>query len=313
VEFSRIDVSEWLVSDEEAVGANEKYWLRDPIAPAEPANLWLFKPVTVHKNGHSQGGDWAELIAGELARVLTVPSAEIRLASRSGRDGTLSRNVRPSMEWDRHTGAIWMDSVRSIAYRARSSADKSAATSGYTLSAVATSLEGLGAPPQAADPVGAFDAFGVFAGYLVLDALISNRDRHEQNWSVLRHALGTEPARLAAAYDNEGGLGYNLTDEFRERVLAEPSRFAKFVSGGTAWRFDWQGRPLPTLTATAIEAVRMLPSDMSHYWREQVETLDEAIVQAIVDGVPGMAEAARRFAVNLVMANAKGIRDGFRD
>jgi hypothetical protein len=34
-------------------------------------------------------------------------------------------------------------------------------------------------------PPGVDDALGLFAGYLLLDALIGNTDRHHENWAVV--------------------------------------------------------------------------------------------------------------------------------
>lgn len=53
-----------------------------------------------------------------------------------------------------------------------------------------------------------FTAFGVFAGYLVLDALVGNTDRHPGNWALLES--GHDGARYLAATSRKvvGGRRY---------------------------------------------------------------------------------------------------------
>lgn len=55
---------------------------------------------------------------------------------------------------------------------------------GYTPEAVLGALDGLdvGPPPGSSSGV---SASGMFAGYLVLDALVANMDRHDENWGLL--------------------------------------------------------------------------------------------------------------------------------
>lgn len=303
-----VDVSAWTVVVEEQLGASEKVWLAAPGLPRTPENRWLFKPVTLHSNGHAQGGDWAEKISAELAKLIGIPSATVELGVRDGRTGTLSRNVRPGVEWETYTGGLWLDASAEVPFSLSSSVERvRGATPGYSLQAIHSGLQSVDVPlgVSARD----VDAFGFFTGFLVLDALVSNRDRHEQNWSVLRHALGRERTRLAAAYDNEGSLGYNLLDERRLELLADPDRFHSFVARGTAWRFDWEGEPTPTLVEAARRAMDLSGSAVRDHWCARLNRLDLAEVEAIIYAVPGMSDPARRFARSLITTNLGRIRD----
>ncbi|MBG0717565.1 hypothetical protein G3N18_05640 [Microbacterium sp. 2C] len=303
-----VDVSAWTVVVEEQLGASEKVWLAAPGVPHTPENRWLFKPVTLHSNGHMQGGDWAEKISAELAHLLGVPSAVVELGVRSGRAGTLSRNVRPDVEWETYTGGLWLDASANVPFSLNSSVDRvHGATPGYSMQAIHDALQGVDVPYGTS--VGELDAFGYFTGFLVLDALVSNRDRHEQNWSVLRHALGRERTRLAAAYDNEGSLGYNLLDARRLELLADRPRFDAFVARGTAWRFDWEEEPTPSLVEAARRAVNLGANAARDHWCARLDLLDLADVEAIIHAVPGMSEPARRFARSLITTNLGRMRD----
>ena len=50
------------------------------------------------------------------------------------------------------------------------------------------------------------DATGVFVGYLMLDALISNQDRHHENWVILLNDI-TDKKYLCPTYDHAAYSG----------------------------------------------------------------------------------------------------------
>src|SRR5690606_39455106 len=61
-----------------------------------------------------------------------------------------------------------------------SSTRKATKLSNPSRDAIATSLRRVAAPPQSGMGFESLDGFDNFVAFLVLDALISNRDRHEQ-------------------------------------------------------------------------------------------------------------------------------------
>lgn len=115
-----------------------------------------------------------------------------------------------------------------------------------------------------------------FHEMLVFDALICNRDRHQENWALIRSTkeeeiapsrpLRIDPkksekwsrtfealakiiflglsARLAPIYDSGTSLGHNLLEAKMAAILSEPSRamLHKFASGPKATaHIRWQG------------------------------------------------------------------------
>lgn len=81
----------------------------------------------------------------------------------------------------------------------------------HTVTAVLDALEGVEPPVSpTADLVSAADWF---VGYLLLDAVIANGDRHHENWGVLQASKGAR--RLAPSYDHATSMGRELKDEER--------------------------------------------------------------------------------------------------
>ena len=61
-----------------------------------------------------------------------------------------------------------------------------------------------------------------FAGYLVLDAIVGNTDRHHENWGLLIRRTGLNfRVRIAPSFDHASSLGRELSDEQRKRRLDE--------------------------------------------------------------------------------------------
>lgn len=311
-QYPRIDVTEWTFDEEEQAGRSEKEWLREPGADRVANSRWLFKPVIVHANGFTQGGDWAEKIAGEIARILGVPSAHIELAECRGRRGVLSKNVRPD-GFELHSGHVWMDASPDVAYPGVGRTNRRRATVGYSLDHILGSLQLVGCPPDCPSDLREFGAEGVFGSYLLLDAIVANSDRHESNWAILRPIVGTGQVLLAPAYDNENSLGYQLTDDARAAIISGTKHggVEGWVKRGRAVRFDCGGRfPIPSLVDLASEAVSR--SGSSAYWDARLDLLTPELIEAIVARVPGMSDVERRFAISICTTNAERVRDAIR-
>lgn len=311
IEPSRRDLSDWIFLRQETIGQSPTLWLREPGGPPAAASEWLFKPVLIHVNGTRQTGDLAEKIVSELARRVEIPHADIELAQYKGLEGSISRNVRPNQH-EMHTGRIWMNAHPAIEYQAinaRKSRRRGSATEGYSLPNILRSLEDVSAPE---DNTGREEsAAETFTDYLVLDALVANRDRHEDNWAITKPIIGPGPVRLAALYDNAGSLGYNMSDDARERVLAKPDGIATWVRRGTAWRFD--GHQNVSLVDLAIDAEKMIGRLRTSSWPDKLENLISNGVGDFLARMPGMSEVSRRFALEVIVENAGRIRDGYRN
>ena len=75
-------------------------------------------------------------------------------------------------------------------------------------------------------PTDVHSAADLFCGYIVFDVLISNTDRHHQNWGVLaKREEGSAPTlTLAPTYDHGSSLGRELQDTERIQRLTGRDR-----------------------------------------------------------------------------------------
>jgi hypothetical protein len=141
------------------------------------------------------------------------------------------------------------------------------------------------------------------AGFIVLDALIGNTDRHHQNWGLLRRQLeqGVIEQEIAPSFDHASSLGRNEPDARLEQRLRENTvlNYARKGRGGIFWTSsDTKGaNPLDL----AEKAARKWP-DYFRPWLQKLHQLSEADFLAIVNKVSSdwMSEPQKRFCLTFL-------------
>lgn len=296
-----VNATGWAVADLEPSGDDPKEWLVDP----SDGTRWLFKPAVVTAD-RRQGEDWAELLTSRVAELLGVPAAVIRLAVRAGKPGCLSKDARPLVLSGggeelapAHPGSVLLSElVEDYAPRSRD-------RRGHTLMNVQSVLRNVRPPRAIADaPLSAFD---VFAGYLVLDALVAGQDRHSDNWSVAFDPDGQ--GELVPSYDHASSLGFNLLDDSRDRLLADADALGQWVARGRATRFgDGQGVTLVEHAATALT----MSAPARRHWLRRLEAFDVPTWRAVAVPQTVLSDVGRIFAVEVVIANRRRLLDVIR-
>jgi len=274
------------------MGSDNNVWLRDP-----SGETWLFKPNRVRQNGQEQGEDWAEVLAASVARLLGVPAAFAVIVNRGPVRGVLSQNILSSRRrdegWELQAGRVLLDLTDPPGHRPRERHP------GHTVDAVMRALVDV-APPAGAPGMTAQQAF---AGYLVLDALIANQDRHERNWAVLVRPSGD--LELSPSYDHGAALGSALADDRRERMLRE-GRVGAYAERGAGKQIE-DGRT--TLLTVALKALRASGGDAAGRWLGRLGEVADADLVAAVAAAPRMSDPARTFCASLLTENRRRLLD----
>ncbi|MBX3103793.1 MAG: hypothetical protein KF867_02355 [Cryobacterium sp.] len=281
---------------EEQMGSKDKWWIRLD-GDDRP---WLVKIArTDSRDGTVSGEDWAEWIVQHLAAILGVPAATIRPATFDGDRAIMSRSVlKDANESLSHgnevLGGRFPDYDQSV----------KGENPGYTVEAVRESLHDVQAPSDAPELVH-FSGFDAFAGYLLLDAWVSGRDRHHENWGVIQR--GSE-RRLAPSFDHGNALGFQLRDPKRKRILDDPDHLQRWLERGASQHFV--GRP--GLVVLAHQALDLTSPFAREYWLRRLAELDESAVEDAVTSVPLaiMSEVSRRFIARLLNENRRRLLNG---
>lgn len=149
-------------------------------------------------------------------------------------------------------------------------------------------------------------AFDVFAGYVLFDAWIANQDRHDNNWSVLMPGTATRGAtRLSGSYDHGSSLGFSVLDAKCGDVLATREGIERWCARGRASRLEGG----PSLVDAAREALELASPEARAHWPKQLRLISVDDVRLLLDRIPRMSDAQRRFAGKLLEVNRRRLLD----
>ncbi len=298
-----VDVSGWPEKREdpdEQLGARGSTWLVEPVGgDPEAGPLWIFKPVRKRRVVHDDQTpwfeeDWAEYVATRVGELLGLPVAGIDLAVRDGRRGVISPSFVPDPGHPPTFG-------NELLFREDPDypLDAKGEVPGYRPERCLELLREHG-PPVGSAP--AFrSASDAFAGYLLLDAVVANTDRHHENWTVLQHRGSS---RLAPCYDLGTCLGFQLTDVERQERLETTDRnrtVRAWCERGHSRAFEDQ----PALVDVAVDAVAAASEAARALLIERLGLLTDTHLTQVVDAVPTdrMSRWAGKFAIEAIRIN----------
>ncbi len=291
--FSVQTVPEHASREDEYLGTKFKFWFYE----ADERRV-LFKKGRLNE-------DWSEKVATEAAHLLGMPAAEVYLAEHEGACGISSPSfLRPGEQL--FHGNELLQQVRPGYQSARRYH-----VAEHTVSAVFLALEAAGAAPHP-DQSPPFEGFGApdqFVGYLMLDALVSNTDRHHENWGVVQR--GTQRF-LAPTYDHASSLGRNEPERrLRERLFGKDPRVtvrAYVEKGKSAFYPDPEAqRPLNPLLAF-MQAAQLRPQG-ARYWLDRLRACGPEAFEAICQRVPAerISQLHQQFAATMMQCNRQRI------
>ena len=128
----------------------------------------------------------------------------------------------------------------------------------------------------------------LLAGYLVLDALILNTDRHHENWGVLRttNRDQTVSYQIAPSFDHASSLARNEPPEKLGCWLLEKGRVEAYMQGahGGIYREENLSRGANPYTIAA-KAMQQWPEYFA-YWQDVLDNVEQQAIDRVVDRVP---------------------------
>ena len=281
---------------DETMGTKAKFWCRD----AQGLH-WLFKfsrPGT--------GEHWSEKIAAEVGSTLQVPCAHVELAEYEGLPGSLTRSFVVKGAASLVHGNELLQAVD-----ATYPVVQLRGVTKHTVDAVLALLSKIDAR-DSGDPR-VTSAADIFLGYLLLDAVVVNSDRHHENWGVLQLADGAR--RLAPSYDHASSLGRELRDEDRQARLATHDArrsIAHYVDRARSGFYAEAASPRPLHPAAAFFRAAAQRTEAGELWLARLEALGEDTIEKITARVPASAisEPGRAFAREVLRLGRQALLDG---
>lgn len=276
----------------EALGTKPKFWFSDSS-----------KRPTLYKEGRPDSGEhWAEKICCEICRLLAIPHADYELAEWRGRKGVISTSFVPEgarlVLGNELLEKMNPDYVHTRRFKVRQhTVRRVMAIMGYRKIKCPLGYE---APPEIQN------AADVFVGYLLLDALVGNQDRHHENWGLI--VVPNQEIVLAPTFDHASSLGRNERDEERLRRLRtrdKGSSLEHYVGRATSAFYVTPASPGPLTTLAAFDEAARISNRAAQYWLSRLGQASMGEFDAIIARVPTseMSEAARQFSARMVELN----------
>ncbi len=285
----------------EWLGTKEKFWFRFTDDDA----TWLFKYSRPNTGEH-----WSEKIAERLCKSLGIPHAEYQLAKLGEKFGVVSKNLVGSDYRLVMGNEVLHGHAPGVYPVPEVSPTKYTKVREHTVARVMFCLDKTGVnPPVTQYDLENLNAGDVFCGYLMLDALIGNQDRHHENWAIMLDQR-TGSRFLCPSYDHAASLGRELTDEKRAMKLKTKDvnqTLQVFVTKAKSQLFktNSESHPLSTLDAF-FHAVEKRDS-AKRFWLNKLSQLNEQDISKIFSKVPDniMSGVAKEFAYQMVVENRK--------
>jgi hypothetical protein len=284
----------------EQLGTKRKFWF------SENNRRMLFKAEE-----RGTGEDWAEKLACEICRRIGLPHVEYQLAAEYDGDkylqpGVVCPHCAPEPE------SLVLGNQLLLAHDPAypGQGHHKYKVRAYTVDAVQNCVQQL-APPSwnwiAIVPSGITTAVDVFVGYVMLDAWIANQDRHHENWAAI--SLPEEKGlRLAPTFDHGASLARNISDVERKKRLEsrdERRRVAHFASRARSAFYASASDTRTLGTLEAFDLFAQASPAAAKIWLGAMKSVTREEIAAIIMEVPPnrMSEVARRFTLELIMAN----------
>ena len=169
----------------------------------------------------------------------------------------------------------------------------------------------LNCPPSCAHLAG----YEVFVGYLILDALIGNGDRHHDNWGVIvTSENGKFVFHLAPAFDNASSLGREQNSAALKRRLTTQDRRSDVEAYAGKCRSAFYGpgpSPRPMTSREMLVALIEAHPVPAKFWAQKAVNLSDETLEAILDQIDGgfISAEANQFALRLLRFNKRQISE----
>jgi hypothetical protein len=297
--FPVVDVTNWPRQREEEIGSKAKFWCRDT-----EENLWLYKYARTNTGEH-----WSEKIAEVIAARLQIPHAQVDLATCDGSSGSICLDFTCETE----TGTLVHGNELLVEIDPTYPSERFYRLAQHTLSSIMFALRqdfvAMAAVPL---PAGIDAAVDVFVGYLLLDALVGNTDRHHQNWGILefepQNSSVSRLANLAPSYDHASSLGRELNDEARRQIISGATRTIDMYARGSKSRsaiYKSTADKKPLQMFDVFFAAAHENAQAADAWLSQLSLITRDWLSSMVSRVPSsaMSQTARDFVVEHVESN----------
>lgn len=302
----------------EQLGTKEKFWFQHPVYNVKC--LFKFSRGTT-------GEHWSEVVADKICDELMVPHANYELAFMTHDDGTnkvkklgvFAKNVLPE-NFEMVIGNQFLFTYVTNALKENypdplQPTDRSfQKVKEHTVNFVLESLKYVKVLPEhQLNKNFSLSACDMYCGYLLLDVLISNQDRHHENWAVLQGKRDSKDELfICPSYDHASSLGANINDEEKKERLESKDKNRKIPAftakaRSALYQNTNDRRPMTTIGAY-IEATShdCSSNNIREHWNEVLRSsLTPAVIENIINSIDDeiISPISKEFAIAMIKEN----------
>ncbi|MGC0326263.1 hypothetical protein ABIG06_006892 [Bradyrhizobium sp. USDA 326] len=290
----------------EALGTKEKFWLLPHPDTGLTIAGYLFKigrPNT--------GENWAEKFCCEILRYADIPCASYEFATFGAHTGVVSRQFVPVN--GRFIPANMMLEAAVVGYDGQLRFRQRRYQITTCLNLIRSRL--ISPPLWTPQKFAELTAADMFIGYLVFDVLVSNTDRHHENWGVVvDYSDQYNPTySLAPTFDHASSLGRNESDAARKRRLNTRDARDTVEAYAARARSAFYGHPShdQVLRQTEVlEALIRVAPQATRHWATILSSIPSKVFEDIFARIDPrlITGEAIEFALRMLNANAATIR-----
>jgi hypothetical protein len=151
----------------------------------------------------------------------------------------------------------------------------------------------------------------------MLDVLISNQDRHHENWAIIVDNAGLKS--LSPTYDHAASLGRELLDEERLERLKTKDRCRQIEAFVKRAKSELFKKKTDKKTLSLIDAFFLSVSHRNSprakaFWLNKLRQLTDEKITEIFNSIPDnlITDPAKQFAMKMVLQNKKRLLEDER-
>ncbi len=293
--FTVVDIPDYKYEALEPLGTKRKFWFTN-----DSDNIkYLFKI-----GRENTGENWVEVVVAEICKLLNIPHANYQFATWQNKKGTISKNFVPKSFRLIHGNELLAKIHEKLPF-GEYPVEAKYKVREYQLKLIVVLMKQKAIRlPIDYENKRLHTAFDLFISYILLDCLISNADRHHENWGWIS---GEKKIYLSPSYDHASGLGCREHDDIKkERLNSKDERYQvkSFVKKAKTPFYN-KTKNLKTIEAFIICTEGN--KDIAIYWLNKLETLNFDDIKKIFEKIPThlISETSIEFAMKMLDENKK--------
>ncbi|MDA0697379.1 MAG: hypothetical protein O2793_13335 [Proteobacteria bacterium] len=295
------DISDIDQDSIEYLGTKDKFWY------IKDNEQYLFKSIQVTKDGKQHlriGEDCSEKIACEIANILFIPHVHYELAIYKNLRGVISKNfISQNRGESLVSGNELLEKIR-----VKESIDLVHQTilRVYVVMRFIIKKKPLGFHEMPnIKTAGEF-----FVGYLMLDALLANQDRHNENWGMIQRINGER--HLALTFDHGASLGKNISDKEKDERLNTKDQgrsVMAYTKRAKSWFYSKNDKKSRLKVIEAFEKFGEYYPEAYKAWIGRLSEIQDHQFKQIIERVPDhlMSNVSKNFAFEMIKCNKETI------